>query len=110
MFLLSVLSIDRFINIKYSYNTNMTKKGVLTKEEREILEMEFSKGEKIKTSSSISYDGKNFLIRIPKDIIDYFGVTKLNRKNKKINFIVIEEENNLIKQFDISDEKNKTNK
>ena len=39
----------------------------------------------------LSWDGKQFLIRIPSEITDEMGITKENRKNFKVRFKLIKQ-------------------
>ncbi len=81
------------------------KKGVLTKEDEEkLLESFRGNPEEIDKDVSLSWDGKNLLLRLPKDIAEYFGVNKDNRFEKKVKFIVRQQrDGKVIKEFDIID-------
>lgn len=79
------------------------KKGVLTKEDNvKILESLRGNPEEIDKNVSLSWDGKNLLLRLPKDIAEYFGVNNENRFEKKVRFIVRQKKDGTtIKEFDI---------
>lgn len=62
--------------------------GVLNKKEKEALAKELKVEEQITKDASISYDGNNLVVRIPKEIGDYLEVNEKNASKKKIRFIV----------------------
>ena len=90
----------------------MNKKSVLSKKEKEVLLGQFAPKEEIEVDTAISWDGASLLVRIPKDIADYFGINKKNRKKKRMKFFVKEEKGEIIKKFDIinKNEKKKSSK
>lgn len=58
--------------------------------------------EVIEKTASINWDGKNFLIRIPKDISRMVGLTEKNVLEKKILFTIkVDKNGNESKTFDI---------
>lgn len=75
--------------------------GVLKEREREKLFEEVEKGERIEKEVSFSWDGKNLVVRFPKDVADYFGVNKENRFEKYLKFIVKENEGKVDSIFEI---------
>jgi hypothetical protein len=79
----------------------MSQTEVLKKREIESLMKELERGEHIKKEASISWDGSNFLVRIPKEIADYLEITKNNRSSKKIRFFIHEVDGEIKKEFEI---------
>ena len=77
--------------------------GVLTKKEKDKLATKIDVGEKIEKEVSLSWDGKNLVIRFPKDIADYFGVNKNNRFTKNVKLTVEEKNGKITKEFDVVD-------
>ncbi len=71
----------------------------ITKEELEKLISVEPKIEKVATLSS---DGKNLLMRIPKDVRDYFGL----RKGTRVRFLV-ENKNKILLEILKADERKK---
>lgn len=60
------------------------------KEVREFLEKELSPdGETIERTASVNWDGKNFLIRIPKEVAWASGLREENVFEKEIKFKII---------------------
>ncbi|MEN7982611.1 MAG: hypothetical protein ABFQ65_04135 [Nanoarchaeota archaeon] len=83
----------------------MNKLGVLThKEDLEVLK-ELKNDEDISKPASLSWDGKNLFVRIPKEIADFFDLNKNNRFKKKILFNVAEKNGEIKKTFDIVNRK-----
>lgn len=79
----------------------MNKKNVLTKEEEEELLGSVSGKEEIIKESSISWDGLNLLVRIPKEIAKYLGLDEKNRFEKNLKFVITEENGKVEKRFDV---------
>ncbi len=75
--------------------------GELTKKEEERLLSHIGDGEIIEREVALSWDGKNLVLRLPKDIADYFQVNENNRFTKNVKFLVEEKEGKIIKEFDI---------
>lgn len=75
--------------------------GVLTEKEQDRLISNVEHGEKIKKEVALSWDGKNLILRFPKDIAEYFGINKENRFTKSIQFIVEEIDGKTKKEFDV---------
>ncbi len=76
----------------------MSDTNVLKKEEKEEVLKALNSNEKIEREASISWDGSNFLVRIPKDIVDYLKIEKKNN----ILFIVDETKEGIKKTFEIT--------
>ena len=85
----------------------MNKLGVhkeLTKrEEEELLKSALGEREIIEKDVSLSWDGKNLMVRIPKEISDYLNLNKENRFKKKIRFSIIEKSEGVIQSFEVAD-------
>lgn len=75
--------------------------GVLTENEQNKLISNVEHGEKIEKDVSLSWDGKNLILRFPKDIAEYFGIYEKNRFTKSIKFIVEEIDGKIRKSFDV---------
>ena len=80
--------------------------GVLTKKEKDKLTTKIEVEEKIEKEVSLSWDGKNLVMRFPKDLADYFEVNKDNRFTKNVRFIVEEKNGQITKEFDVVDRTN----
>lgn len=74
----------------------MKEKRVLTQKELEYISDRFDGVERIEKDASLSWDGRNLLLRLPKDIANYFKINEKNRKGKAIKFVV-EEKNGIVK-------------
>lgn len=81
----------------------MKEKSVLLKTEKEKLLKVVNPYEKIEKKANISSDGKNFVIRIPKEVADYLGITKENKNKKAIKFIIKEENDKINKTFEVTE-------
>lgn len=85
----------------------MKEKSVLKKEEKEEILKILNNHEKIVREASLSWDGSNILLRLPKEIADYLKIDKKSCYNKNMKFTV-EEINEGVKQtFEIVDRKKK---
>ncbi len=80
--------------------------GVLTKTEEEKLLREVEQEEVIEKEVAFSWDGKNLIVRFPKELADYLGVNKDNRFEKNLKFIVKEKGGSITKKFDVVERKN----
>ncbi len=76
---------------------------VLTKKEEERLISNIESGERIEKEVSFSWDGKNLILRFPKDLADYFDVNKDNRFKKNMKFIVEETDGKVTQNFNVVD-------
>jgi hypothetical protein len=66
----------------------------LKKENEELIEAE----------ASIGWDGRNLLIRIPKDVAQFLGLNEKNRFTKNIKFEIKHDlDGNITKKFDVVD-------
>ena len=75
--------------------------GVLTDAEENELVKGLDSVEKIEKEVSLSWDGRNLTMRIPKEIADYLRLTKTNRFRKCMK-LSIEENNGVVsKTFEI---------
>lgn len=75
------------------------------REVEELLKKQLSSQEDLKKIASINWDGKNFLIRIPKEIAEISGLNKDNVFEKEIKFhVAIDRTGKILnKSFDIVD-------
>ena len=81
----------------------MNKKGVLTESEEKEFYKAIGKSEVIEKEASISWDGRNLLLRLPKEIADYLGVEEENEAKKKIVFKIKETNGKVKKECEIID-------
>jgi hypothetical protein len=79
--------------------------AVLKREEKERLLKKLSNYEKIEKEVSLSWDGSNLILRLPKEVADYLNVNKDNRFTKSLKFIIEENKDGIRKQFDIIERK-----
>lgn len=91
---------DTFIYTYLFYN-NMNEIGVLTKEDAKKLFSGTNHNETIEKEASISWDGRNILVRIPKEISEYLNLNKENRFEKNIKFMINIKRDSVEKSFDI---------
>ncbi len=75
--------------------------GALTKREEEKLFEEMQREEVIEKEVSFSWDGKNLVVRFPKEIAETLKVTKENRKLKKLKFTIKVDGDKATKEFSI---------
>ncbi len=92
----------------------------ITEKEKERLFSQIESGEKIEREVSFSWDGKNLIVRFPRDVAGYLDVNEENRFKKNLKFIVEEKDGKVDKRFEIvertkpkrevkkKDDKNKT--
>ena len=75
------------------------------REVEELLKKQLSSQENVEKIASINWDGKNFLIRIPKEIAEVSGLNKENVFEKEIKFHVSIDRTGKIlsKSFDVID-------
>ena len=73
------------------------KTDVLTKEDVVYLFSGLDTSENIEVEASFSWDGRNLLVRIPKDLANFLKINQDNRFENKIKFIV-SEKNGRIKE------------
>jgi len=76
-------------------------KSVLTKTEEEELFQEIEGGEKIEKEVSLSWDGKNLMLRLPKEICHFLDLTSKNRFKKNFRFIIEEKDGKIEKSFEL---------
>ena len=73
----------------------------LTKREEEKLLKDSVNSEVIEKAMSFSWDGKNLVVRFPRDVAQYLKVTEKNRKEKKLLFRIVEQNNEVTKTFEV---------
>ncbi len=76
-------------------------KNVLTKEDRGEIKSLIKPEEVIEKKIALSWDGKNIMIRLPKEIAEYFDVNEENRFEKMLVLKVKEYDGRMKKTFDI---------
>lgn len=77
-------------------NINLLKRNEI----RELLK-EVSGTDKFEKESAISWDNRNLIIRIPKEITDILGINEANRFKKNFKFIIDEKDGKKIYSFEI---------
>lgn len=88
---------------QYTHIIRVKEMDVLTKEEKDRLISKIGYGERIEKEVALSWDGKNLVLRFPKDIADYFNVNKDNRFKKSVKFIVEEKDSEITTKFEVID-------
>ncbi len=84
--------------------------GELTKIEKEKITGSIEEGEVIEKIASFSWDGKNLVVRFPKDIANFLNVNEENRKSKKLKFLVVEKNGEMTREFEVIDYNGKEKK
>lgn len=77
--------------------------NVLKIDEIKELLKEITSSDKFEKESAISWDGRNLIIRIPREIADILNLTQENRFKKSFKFIFDEKEGKKIQSFEIID-------
>ncbi len=77
------------------------KEKELTEKEKERLFSQVETSEKIEKEVSFSWDGKNLIVRFPREIAEYLNVGEGNRFEKNLKFIVEDKEGVLDQRFEI---------
>lgn len=79
----------------------------LRKEELDLLTSGLKENEEIiEEEAAIGWDGRNLIIRLPKDIAVFLGLSEKNRFKKNIKFMIQHNlEGQVVKEFDIVDRK-----
>ena len=72
---------------------------VLTKSQKEKLLQLIHGGERIEREAKVSWDGSNFLIRIPKEIADYLKI----KKSDTVVFRIEDRNGAVTKSFDLGE-------
>jgi hypothetical protein len=75
----------------------------LSKEEIDTLLRDVDHKETFEKESKISWDGTNFIARIPKEFGDFLGLTIENREDKRMVFTAEEKEGVVIHNIKIKD-------
>ncbi len=81
----------------------MGENNVLKKQEARELLSSLDDSEVIEREVSISWDKRNLLVRIPKEICGYLGLNEKNRFEKNILFSIVEKDKKVVKTFDVVD-------
>lgn len=79
----------------------MDKIGVLKEDEIKKLISEVVRGEVIEKESAISWDGRNLIIRIPREIADFLEINEKNRFEKNFKFKITANEDEIKQEFNI---------
>jgi hypothetical protein len=79
----------------------MVDNSVLKEDEIRKLISEVSQEEVIEKESAISWDGRNLIIRIPREISDYLKIDEKNRFEKNFKFKITSIKNETRKEFEI---------
>lgn len=75
--------------------------NVLSKKEEDKLLKGLEASEKIEKEASLSWDGTNLLVRLPKELSEFLDLNEKNRFKKQIKFIVEEKEGEVKKTFEV---------
>jgi cytochrome c2 len=59
------------------------------------------------SEASMSWDGTNNVVRIPKEVSDFLDINEKNRKNKRMKFEIIEKNEQLTQIITIIDHEKK---
>jgi hypothetical protein len=81
----------------------MGENNVLKEEEIKELLKGTTNEERIEKESAISWDGRNLMIRIPKEIADYLKINEKNRFEKSFKFEIKIDKDNIQKTFEITE-------
>jgi len=79
----------------------MNETNVLTNEEVKKLIGGINHEEIISREASLSWDGRNILVRIPKEISEYLGLDEKNRFKKNLKFTIEIKRDVIKKSFEI---------
>ena len=79
----------------------MKKEGVLKEDELRELTKGMISSERMEKESAISWDGRNFIIRIPREMASYFDINENNRFEKNFKFTIEEKNGTIEKTFDV---------
>lgn len=79
----------------------MVDKSVLKKEEIAVLLKGVGSSEILEKESALSWDGRNLIVRIPKEIADVLRIDKENRFKKNFRFLIDEKEGKKTCSFEI---------
>lgn len=79
----------------------MVDNNVLKTEEIQKLISEVNREEVIEKESAISWDGRNLIIRIPREIADYLKLDEKNRFEKNFKFKITSGEKETKQEFEI---------
>ena len=85
-----------YVHIKKMGDNNVLK----TEEIKELLKS-VQGSEKLEKESAISWDGRNLIIRIPREIAGIFKIDEHNRFKKNFKFTIEEKEGKRIQSFEI---------
>jgi len=101
MFVFAYVSLAIFKNPMYVCIIKMVDNNVLKNEEIKELLKSISGSEKLEKESAISWDGRNLIVRIPREIADIFKIDKNNRFEKNFKFTIEEKEGKKVQSFEI---------
>jgi len=85
----------------YVNKLKMVENNVLKIEEIHKLISEVNREEIIEKESAISWDGRNLIIRIPREIADYLKLDEKNRFEKNFKFKITSNEKETKQEFEI---------
>ena len=81
----------------------MKDKNVLKLDEIAELLKGIGGSDRLEKESAISWDGRNLIIRIPREIADVLKINEKNRFKKNFKFIIDEKDGKRIQSFEITD-------
>ena len=79
----------------------MVDKNVLKREEITELLKDLKGSETLEKESAISWDGRNLIIRVPREIADYLKINEKNRLQKSFKFIIEDNNGERTQKFEI---------
>jgi hypothetical protein len=87
----------------YVYILIMEDKNVLKIGEIVELLKGVSGSDRLEKESAISWDGRNLIIRIPREVTDILKINEKNRFKKNFKFIIDQKEGKRIQLFEITE-------
>jgi len=85
----------------YVVNSIMVNNSVLKEDELKKLISEVNHEEVIEKESAISWDGRNLIIRLPREVADYLKLDEKNRFEKNFKFKITMNQNEKKQEFEI---------
>ncbi len=87
-----------YVNISIMGDINLLKKDELA-----ALLKEVSSPDKLEKESAISWDSRNLVIRIPKEIAEVLNINEKNRFKKSFKFVIEEKNGEKVQSFIITE-------
>ena len=87
----------------YVYILTMKDKSLLKVGEISELLKAISNSDRLEKESAISWDGRNLIIRIPREVSDVLRINEKNRFKRNFKFIIDQKEGKRIQGFEITE-------